>query len=136
MIPYTISPALQESSDLIQRFREQFGVAPGVVHPKTLAPLGRSQSIKLIKQALETGEIPEELTGPSLLDEVIDEQATPSAMQTAQAATSTSAAESKPLPEPFKKAASNLLSTDDELEDLMAWVERDKAGRVSEPPKS
>lgn len=133
MIPYTISPALQESSDLIQRFREQFGVRPGVVHPKTLAPLGRSQSIKLIKQALETGEIPEELTGPAMLDEVHDEQATPSATQPEQATTSTSAAESKPLPEPFKKAASNLLSTDDELEELTAWVEQDKARLASEP---
>ncbi len=133
MIPYTISPALQESSDLIQRFREQFGVEPGVVHPKTLAPLGRSQSIKLIKQALETGEIPEELTGPAMLDEVHDEQATPSATQHEQATTSTSAAESKPPLEPFKKAASNLLSTDDELEELTAWVEQDKARLASKP---
>ncbi|HAG75959.1 MAG TPA: hypothetical protein PKJ45_13815 [Rubrivivax sp.] len=130
MIPYTISPALQESSDLIQRFREQFGVEPGVVHPKTLAPLGRSQSIKLIKQALETGEIPEELTGPAVLDEVHDEQATPSATPAEAGRTEASEKQSKTLPEPIKAAASNLLASfNEDLDDLDRALESRRASK-------
>lgn len=90
----------------------------GLFHPKTMQPLGMPARVKLLKQALETGKVPEELTGPDMLDLVHDELPTPS--KTPAAPKSTGAQASASVPQPLRKAASNLLYSEskEELDEL------------------